>query len=214
MAGSVSPATGQCYGVARSSFHVARRAAQTPASRRPTDRRGPKPKVPDGDLPAAIRADLARSPWSGPGRARAEAEKAGVRWTAAPPNARSGRGCGCRAGARVARKRVLRLMREHALLSPHRARPRPDEAHDRKIVPDAPNIVRATDGTQIGTVRDGKVRRFATVEDWNAEAPGWHVAKRGTRRAALKATGLAVRARRRRRGLHRARDQLVPVGHV
>jgi hypothetical protein len=67
MAGSVSPATGRCYGVARSSFHVARRAAQTPASMRPTRRRGPKPMVPDGDLPAAIRADLASSPRSGEG---------------------------------------------------------------------------------------------------------------------------------------------------
>jgi hypothetical protein len=69
MAGSVSPATGRRYGVARSSFRVARRAAQTPASRRPTDRRGPKPMVPDGDLPAVTRADLARSPRSGAGRA-------------------------------------------------------------------------------------------------------------------------------------------------
>jgi hypothetical protein len=67
MAGSVAPASGRRYGVARvcrvrgvarSSFHVARRAAQTPASMRLKDRRGPKPKVPDGDLPAAIRADL------------------------------------------------------------------------------------------------------------------------------------------------------------
>jgi hypothetical protein len=74
--------------------------------------------------------------------------------------------------------------------------------------------VRAIDGPQIATVRDDKVRRFATVEHWKAEAVGWHVGKRGTRRAALKATGLAARARRRRRGLHRARDQLVPVGHV
>jgi transposase InsO family protein len=89
---------------------------------------------------------------------------------------------------------VLRLMREHALLSPHRTRPRPDEAHERSIVTDAPNIVRATDGTQIATVCDGEVRRFATVEHWSAEALGWHVAKRGTRRAALQATGLAVRA--------------------
>jgi hypothetical protein len=105
-------------------------------------------------------------------------------------------------------------MRANALLWPHRARPRPTAAHDSAIVPAAPNAMRATDGPQVATVHDGEVRRFATVEDWNAEAPGWHVAKRGTRRAALKATGLAVRARRRRRGLHRARDQLVPVGHV
>jgi hypothetical protein len=161
---------------------------------RPEGRRGPKPAIPEAVRLDAIRADLARSPWSGPGRARGEAEKAGVRWTAAPPNARSGRGCACGAGSRVARKRVLRLMREHALLSPHRARLRPASEHDRTIVTDAPNVMRATDGTQIGTVRDGKVRRFAMVEHWNAEALGWHVAKRGTRRAALQAMGMAVRA--------------------
>jgi transposase InsO family protein len=84
-------------------------------------------------------------------------------------------------------------MRANALLWPHRARLRPTAAHDRAIVPHAPNTVRATDGTQIATVRDGKVWLFATVEHWNAEALGWHVAKRGTRRAALKAVGMAVR---------------------
>jgi hypothetical protein len=137
MAGSVSPATGRACRVARvcriweeprSGFHLARRLAQDPPPVRPEGRRGPKPEVSDAVLPDAIRADLARSPSSGPGRARGEAEKAGVRWTAAPPNARSGRGCGCRTGSRVARKRVQRRMREHALLSPHRTRPRPDEA--------------------------------------------------------------------------------------
>ncbi len=33
----------------------------------PEGRRGPKPAVSDADLLAAIRADLARSPWSGEG---------------------------------------------------------------------------------------------------------------------------------------------------
>ena len=76
MAGSVSPATGRAYGVARvcavwgvprSSFYLARQAAQGLAPARPTGRRGPKPAVPDTALLAAIRADLARSPWSGEG---------------------------------------------------------------------------------------------------------------------------------------------------
>jgi transposase InsO family protein len=47
--------------------------------------------------------------------------------------------------------------------------------------------------TQIATVRDGKVGLFATVEHWNAEALGWHVSNRGTRREALQATSIAVR---------------------
>ena len=41
-------------------------------------------------------------------------------------------------------------------------------------------------------MRDGKVWLFAVAEHWNAEALGWHVAKRGTRREALQAMGMAV----------------------
>ena len=184
MAGSVSPATGWRYGVARvcrvwdvprSSFYAAQRAAQAPASARPTGRRGPKPTVSDAALLAAIRADLARSPWSGEGHRKVWARLR------------------VRDGLRVARKRVLRLMRENALLSPHRARPRPAGDHDRKIVTDAPNVMWAIDGTQVATVKDGKVWLFATVEHWNAEALGWHVSKRGARHEALQAMGMAVR---------------------
>ena len=184
MAGSVSPATGRRYGVARvcavwdvprSSFYLARRAAQNPAPACPEGRRGPKPAVSDADLLGAIRADLARSPWSGEGHRKVWARLR------------------VHDGLRVARKRVLRLMRENALLSPHRARPRPVETHDRRIVTDAPNLMWAIDGTQIATVQDGKVWLFAVAEHWNAEALGWHVSKRGTRREALQAMGMAVR---------------------
>ena len=50
-------------------------------------------------------------------------------------------------GIRVARKRVLRLMRENGLLSPHRARTRDTTPHDRRIITDAPNIMWATDAS-------------------------------------------------------------------
>jgi hypothetical protein len=53
--------------VPRSSFYLARRLAQDPPPVRPKGRRGPKPEVSDAVLPDAIRADLARSPWSGEG---------------------------------------------------------------------------------------------------------------------------------------------------
>jgi hypothetical protein len=75
MAGSVSPASGRRHGVARvctvwdvprSSFHVARRAAQTPASRRPTDRRRPQAQGP-GRRPAGC--DPGRPSPARPGRA-------------------------------------------------------------------------------------------------------------------------------------------------
>ena len=87
MAAATSPSTGQAYGVkrvcttwgvARSSFYDARRCermgraeengggAERPAPK-PAGRRGPKPAPSDADLLAAIRRDLARSPWTGEG---------------------------------------------------------------------------------------------------------------------------------------------------
>jgi hypothetical protein len=41
-------------------------------------------------------------------------------------------------------------MREHGLLSPHRARTRSDAPHDRRIVTEAPNVMWATDAIDLG----------------------------------------------------------------
>jgi len=183
MAETVSPAAGRRYGIARvcqvwgvprSSFYAARAAATRGPAVAPA-RRGPKPAIADPDLLAAIRADLARSPWSGEGHRKVWARLRVLD------------------GVRVARKRVLRLMRENALLSPHRARRRLAEAHDRRIVTDAPGVMWATDATQVATVHDGNVWFFGVAEHWNAELVGWHVDKRGTRHAALQAMSMAVR---------------------
>jgi putative transposase len=183
-AAATSPSTGRRYGVARvcqvwelprSSFYAARQEAGTAAPLIPARRRGPQPAVSDAALLAAIRADLARSPWTGEGHRKVWARLRAME------------------GVRVSRKRVLRLMREHALLSPHRARPRPGTPHDRHIITAAPNVMWATDATQITTVQDGKVWLFGVAEHWNAELLGWHVAKRGTRFEAVQAVGMAVR---------------------
>ena len=182
-ASETSPSTGHRYGIARvcrtwevprSSFDADRRRADT-TPQVPARRRGPKPVVSDDVLLLAIRADLARSPWHGEGHRKVWARLRVMD------------------GIRVARKRVLRLMRKNGLLSPHRARTREVTRHDRQIITDAPNIMWATDATQIATVRDGKVWLFGVVEHWNAEALGWHVAKRGDRYAAVQAVGMAVR---------------------
>ena len=184
MAAAISPTTGRRYGVAqvcriwgapRSSFYAGRRLADTTTRSVPARRRGPKPAVSDDALLAAIRADLARSPWHGEGHRKVWARLRVMD------------------GVRVARKRVLRLMRENALLSPYRARTRDDTPHDRQIITEAPNLMWATDATQIITVQDGKVWLFGVVEHWNAEALGWHVAKRGDRYAAIQAVSMAVR---------------------
>jgi len=184
MAAATSPATGRPYGVARvcqvwevprSSFYAARQQAAAITPPAPARRRGPKPTVSDEALLAAIRADLARSPWQGEGHRKVWARLRVMD------------------GIRVARKRVLRLMREHALLSPHRARTRPETAHDRHIITEAPNIMWATDATQVVTVQDGKAWLFGVIEHWNAEIMGWNVVKCGNRYAAAEAIGMAVR---------------------
>jgi hypothetical protein len=184
MAMAISPTTGRRYGIAqvcriwgvqRSSFYADRRRADTTMTPVPARRRGPKPVVSDNALLAAIRADIARSPWQGEGHRKIWARLRVMD------------------SIRVARKRVLRLMRENALLSPHRARTRDDTPHDRHIITEAPNLMWATDATQIITVQDGKVWLFGVAEHWNAEALGWHVAKRGDRYAAVQAVSMAVR---------------------
>src|SRR5215217_4712101 len=185
MAEATSPTTGHRYGIARvcrvwelprSSFYAARQPeADTTTTAGGPARRGPKPAISDTALLAAIRADLARSPWTGEGHRKVWARLRAMD------------------GIRVSRKRVLRLMREHALLSPHRARPRPDTPHDRRIITASPNVMWACDGTQVTTVQDGKAWLFGVAEHWNAELLGWHAARRGTRFEAMQAVGMAVR---------------------
>ena len=204
MAEAISPTTGRRYGVervcrvwdvARSSFYAARSAGAGEQTPRTPGQRGPKPAIPDADLLAAIRADLARSPWSGEGHRKVWARLRVLD------------------GMRVSRKRVLRLMRENALLAPHRARPRPEETHDRRIVTAAPNVMWAIDATQITTARDGKVWLFGVAEHWNAELVGWHVTKHATRHVALQAMSMAVSEQFGRLGRDAARGLALRHDH-
>lgn len=174
MSAATSPATGRRYGiarvcrvwrVARSSFYA--RQAKPAASGVPAPRRGPVPALSDDDLLGRIRADLAASPFHGEGH-----RKVWARLT-------------LRDGLAVARKRVLRLMRAHNLLSPRRARRPAGQAHDGSIVTAAPNLMWGTDGARVFTVEDGWSWIFVAVEHWNAECVGWHVCKKGDRYAAL-----------------------------
>jgi putative transposase len=105
-------------------------------------KRGPKPKVPDADLLAAIRTDLAASPFTGEGSRKVWARLRILR------------------DIRASRTRVLRLMREHGLLSPHRRPQGKPQLHDGRITTDQPNEMWGTDGTRIETVDDGMVWIF------------------------------------------------------
>jgi putative transposase len=85
MAAETSPTSGRQYGIAqvcriwdvpRSSFYASRHRAADTTAPVPAQRRGPKPAICDNALLAAIRADLARSPWHGEGHRKVWAELA------------------------------------------------------------------------------------------------------------------------------------------
>lgn len=128
--------------------------------------RGGSPQGSDADLLAAIRADLAASPFVGEGHRKVWAR---LRL----------------AGIGVARKRVCRVMHEDALLSPHRTPKGTPDPHTGTIITEAPDAMWGTDGVRIETVDDGWVWVFSAVDHFNAECVGWHAAKIGNRFAAL-----------------------------
>ena len=184
MSRTTSPSTGKVYGVERvcsawgvprSSFywkHSSKpRADEEPP---PKKKRGPRPKITDEELLALIKEDLAASPFIGGGHRKV--------W------ARLHYG----KGIKVARKRVLRVMREHNLLSPRRVPKAPEREHDGQIITSEPNIMWATDGAKAFTLEDGWGWVFAAVEHWNAEVMGWHVTKTGNRFAALEPVAMAL----------------------
>jgi len=175
MSQTISLFTGKLYGVericwiweqARSTLYARKQRIETPTQPEAA-KRGPKPRISDDELLRLIRLDLASSPFQGEGHRKV--------W------ARLHFG----QGIRVDRKRVLRLMRQHHLLSPHRARRADANPHDRTISTNAPNLMWGTDGAKILTVEDGWTWAFVSVEHWNAECVGWHVTKHGDRFAAL-----------------------------
>ena len=144
MSAATSPGTGLAYGLrrvcaawgmARSSFYAMTSGQH--AEQPPAKRRGPKPAISDQALLVAIEADLEASPWEGEGYRKVWARLRVCR------------------DIRVARKRVLRLMRENNLLSPHRCRRRGGNPHDGEIITHAPNLMWGTDGVRVFTVDDG-----------------------------------------------------------
>jgi len=182
MSREVSACTGKVYGVQRvcraaglpRSFYYSRK--QRTEDPRPQGKRGPKPKLSDEALLEAIREDLSASPFVGEGHRKVWARL------------KFGKGI-C-----VSRKRVLRLMREHNLLSPYR-RPQGElNKHDGTIVTDAPNVMWATDAAKVFTLEEGYGWIFVAVEHWNAECMGVHVCKKGDRMAALEPVAQGVQS--------------------
>lgn len=176
MSRTTSPGTGNMYGLQRvcrvlefpRSTLYAQQARES-ASVVPLHpvRRGPKPKMADSNLLAAIRADFAASPFVGEGHRKVWARLRIL------------------GEIRVSKDRICRLMREHALLSPHRVRQGLPMSHDGSIQTEAPNLMWGTDGIRIQTVEDGWVWVFSAVDHFDACCVGIHVARVGNRFAAL-----------------------------
>ena len=173
MSRAASPGTGLVYGlervcavwgVPRSSFYAEQRKAVDP-TKPAARRRGPKPKISDENLLAAIVADLEASPFEGEGLRKVCGPAAGATGHTGLADAAPGSDAG--------------------QLSPHRARRRDARSHDGTIITDAPNVMWGTDGVRVFTLEDGWGWIFPAVDHWNAECVGWHVCKKGDRFAAL-----------------------------
>lgn len=180
MGQTISPITNQPYGlervcrvwgVARGSVY--RRLRQPKAQ---PQKRGAKPTLKEAELLRCIREDLKASPFKGEGHRKVHARLR-------------------RSGIRSGRNQVLHVMKAHQLLSPHRSPYRKPNAHDGRIITDAPDIMWGSDGTKIQTVDDGWIWVFSVTEHWNSECMGWHVCKTGDRFAALEPVMQAVKAR-------------------
>ena len=195
MSAATSPGTGLAYGLrrvcaawgmARSSFYAMTSGQH--AEQPPAKRRGPKPAISDQALLVAIEADL-EAKNRGPPKMKIRKKHSAAESSVSPWEGEGYRKVWARLRVcrdiRVARKRVLRLMRENNLLSPHRCRRRGGNPHDGEIITHAPNLMWGTDGVRVFTVDDGWGWIFTAVEHWNAECAGWHVCKRGDRFAAL-----------------------------
>ena len=142
MSATTSAATGRCFGIqrvcqvwerSRSALYARRARAHHRLGAGPA-RRGPPPRQSDAQLLAAIRTDLARSPFHGEGHRKVHARLRILD------------------GIRVARTRVLRVMRAHGLLSPHRGRQGAAKTHDGRVITQAPNVMWGTDGVRVFTL--------------------------------------------------------------
>lgn len=186
MSETLSPSQDRKYGVSlvcrawkipRSTVHDAKVRRERSAQK---SRPGPKPVVSDEELAEHIKeilADLERR-WSlrGEGYRKVHAR---LRHAGVPAN----------------KDRVLRVMREHGLLSPTRVgRSRGPQVHDGTIVTELPDQMWGTDATTVLTLDEGNAWVFFTIDHCTGECLGIHASARGTRREAIEPLHQAVKA--------------------
>jgi putative transposase len=175
-----SPSSKRAYGVARviavwqlarSSYYAARQRQLHP---RPAAKRGPK-RQSDEELAREIRQVLEESVFHSEGYRKVWARLR-------------------HKGIRAWKDRVLRVMREHQLLSPARQPDaRPSNPHEGRIVAEMPNQLWGTDATATFTEEDGQVTIFAAIDHCSADCIGIHAVKRAHRFEALEPIRQAVR---------------------
>lgn len=180
MSRTLSPSGNKSYGVARvtavwslarSSFYAGRKRQREP---RIPQKRGPK-RLSDEELVGEIRQVLDESVFHGEGYRKVWARLR-------------------HKNVRAWKDRVLRVMREHQLLSPSRpAVIRPENPHDGTIIAEAPNQMWGTDGTSTFTQQEGQVTIFAAIDHCTAECLGIHAVKKAHRFEALEPIRQAVR---------------------
>jgi transposase InsO family protein len=172
MSRTVSPSSNKPYGVARvtqiwslarSSYYATRQREERP---REPQKRGPKVRT-DEELLTQIHQLLAEPVFLGEGYRKI--------W------ARLRHG-----GIRTSKDRVLRLLREHRLLSPSR-QPDPTRRnpHEGTIVTEAPNQMWGADATATFTDAEGSVTVFAAVDHCTTDCVGIHAVKKASRFEAL-----------------------------
>jgi len=181
MSRQTSPSTRTAYGItrvlrawdlSRSTFY----AQQTRRRRPATGRRGRTPTLDDAALLAHIRLVIADSPFHGEGHRKIWARLRGLK------------------GIRTSMRRVLRIMRDAALLAPAR-QPDPvvEQPHDGTIITEAPNVMWGTDATAAVTRVDGTATIIAAFDHCTAECVGIHAARHGDRFEALEPLRQGVR---------------------
>jgi putative transposase len=182
---TVSPSTGQRYGLARvcrtwdlprSTLYFQRHQRTIPLEVRPEPKkRGPLGACPDEDLVGHIRRILTESPFHGEGYRKVWAR---LRFQ----------------GIRTSKERVRRLMRQHGLQAPQRVgHPHGPKAHDGTIITDRPDELWGTDMTTTVTTAEGQVCVFVAVDHCNSECIGIHASRSGNRFEALEPLRQGVR---------------------
>jgi putative transposase len=180
MSQALSPSSGKRYGLARTCrvWQVARSTVyhqrQSPCA--PRRRPGPQGPCSDNELASHIRTVLQASAFHGEGYRKVWAR---LRYR----------------GIRTSPRRVLRVMREHALLAPTRwGNPHGPRAHDGTIIPERIATLWGTDMTTTFPRHDGQGAIFLAVDHFSAECVGIHAAKHGTRFEALEPIRQGIRA--------------------